>query len=151
MKEKHSKRVDIISLKMVRESSVMYSNRKILSPREAVDLMRYMLEECDREKMIVCCLNTKNEPTNISVVSVGSLNSSIVHPREVFKTAIISNSASVIIAHNHPSGNAEPSKEDINITNRIKESGKIIGIEMIDHIIIGEGNNYTSLKESGLI
>lgn len=151
MKNNHAKCVNIVSLKMIKESSVMYSNRKISTPGEAVDLLRYLLEECDREKMLVCCLNTKNEPTNISVVSVGSLNSSIVHPREVFKTAIVSNSASIIIAHNHPSGNAQPSKEDINITERIKNAGKIIGIEMIDHIIIGEGNNYKSLKEEGFI
>lgn len=151
MKENHAKRVNIVSLKMVKESSVKYSNRTISTPIEAVDLLRDLLEECDREKMLVCCLNIKNEPTNISIVSVGSLNSSIVHPREIFKTAIISNSASIIIAHNHPSGNSKPSKEDITVTQRIKESGKIVGIEMIDHIIIGERNNYTSLKEEGFI
>lgn len=151
MKKEHLKRVDIVSLKMVKESSVMYHNRRISTPEEAVDLLRYLLDECDREKMVVCCLNTKNEPTNISIVSIGTLNSSIVHPREIFKTAIVSNSASIIIAHNHPSGDTKPSREDINITKRIKESGELIGINMIDHIIIGEGYKYTSLKEDGLI
>ena len=151
MKKNHAKRIEIVSLKMIRENSIMYSNRTISTPSEAVNLLRYLLEECDREKMLVCCLNTKNEPTNISVVSVGSLNSSIVHPREVFKTAIISNSASIIIAHNHPSGNSKPSKEDMSITERIKQAGKIIGIQMIDHIIIGENGEYTSLKEEGII
>lgn len=151
MKKYHAKRINIVSLKMVREDSILYANRKISSPNEAVDLLRSLLEDCDREKLIVCCLNLKNEPTDISTVSVGSLNSSIVHPREVFKIAIMSNSASIIVAHNHPSGNVEPSKEDINITKRIKESGKILGIEMIDHIIIGSNNNYKSLKEEGLI
>lgn len=151
MKKYHAKRINIVSLKMVREDSILYANRKISSPNEAVDLLRSLLEDCDREKLIVCCLNSKNEPTDISTVSVGSLNSSIVHPREVFKIAIMSNSASIIVAHNHPSGNVEPSKEDINITKRIKESGKILGIEMIDHIIIGSNNNYKSLKEEGLI
>ena len=150
MKENHAKRVNLVSLKVIKESSVLYSNRRISTPIEAVNLLRNLLEDCDREKMLVCCLNTKNEPTNISVVSIGSLNSSIVHPREVFKTAIISNSASILIAHNHPSGNSTPSKEDINITERIKKSGEIIGIKMIDHIIIGE-NSYTSLKEDGII
>ncbi|MBN1057075.1 JAB domain-containing protein [Clostridium botulinum] len=150
MKENHAKRVNIVSLKVIKESSVLYSNRRISTPIEAVNLLRNLLEDCDREKMLVCCLNTKNEPTNISVVSIGSLNSSIVHPREVFKTAIVSNSASILIAHNHPSGNTTPSKEDINITERIKKSGEIIGIKMIDHIIIGE-NSYISLKEEGII
>jgi len=150
MEVKHSKRVDIVSLKMVKESSISYANRKIASPNDAIDLIRVLLEDCDREKLVVCCLNTKNEPTNISTVSVGSLNSSIVHPREVYKTAIISNSASIIIAHNHPSGNTTPSKEDINITERLKQAGKIIGIELIDHLILGYGE-YLSLKEKGYI
>ena len=81
-------------------------------------------------------MNTKNEPTNITVVSVGSLNKAIVHPREVFKTAILSNAASIMAFHNHPSGDPNPSKEDINITLRLKECGKIMGIELLDHIII---------------
>lgn len=100
--------------------------------------------------LIVCCLNTKNEPTSISTVSVGSLNSSIVHPREVFKTAVMSNAASIIIAHNHPSGDITPSKEDKDITLRLKEAGDIIGIKLLDHIIIGD-RNYLSLKEKGHI
>lgn len=79
------------------------------------------------------------------------MNSSIVHPREVFKLAILGNSASIILFHNHPSGDTTPSKEDINITERIKEAGKIIGIELIDHIILGDENKYTSLKEKGII
>lgn len=147
MKISHSKRVNIVSIKMVKESSILYGNRRITSPKEAVELIRIVLEDSDREKLVVCCLNTKNEPTSISIVSIGSLNSSIVHPREVFKTAILSNSASIIIAHNHPSGDTKPSKEDINVTERIRESGKIIGIEMIDHMIIGGNEKYMSFKE----
>ena len=81
-----------------------------------------MLEDCDRENMVVVCLNTKNEPINISVVSVGTLNSSLVHPREIFKTAILSNSNKILIAHNHPSGKVEPSNED----NKITKSWRII-------------------------
>ncbi|OOM11150.1 JAB domain-containing protein [Clostridium saccharobutylicum] len=150
MKINHAKRIDIVSLKMIKESSMLYLGRRISTPREAIEIVKVLLDCCDREKLIVCCLNTKNEPTNISTVSIGSLNSSIVHPREVFKTAILSNSASIILFHNHPSGDTNPSKEDINITERIKEAGKIIGIEMMDHIILGD-NNYTSLKESGIV
>ena len=151
MKEKHAKRVDIVSLKMIKESSILYADRMISTPREAIEIAKVILEDCDREKLVVCCLNTKNEPTSISTVSIGSLNSLIVHPREVFKTAIMSNSASIILFHNHPSRNTQPSKEDISITERIKEAGKIIGIEMIDHIIIGDNKKYTSLKEEGVV
>lgn len=146
-----SKRVNVVSIKMVKESSILYSKRTISSPSDAVDIAREFLETCDREQLIVICLNTKNEPTTINIVSVGSLNSSIVHPREVFKPAILSNSASIIIAHNHPSGCPNPSSEDINITKRIKESGEILGIKLLDHIIIGDNNNYISIKERGLI
>ena len=150
MSTNHAKRVDIVSLKMIRENSILYGNRRIKSSYEAVGLVKEFLENSDREKLIVCCLNTKNEPTSLSVVSVGSLNSSIVHPREVFKTAVVSNSASVIIAHNHPSGDMRPSKEDLNITERIKQSGEILGIKLLDHLIIGN-EKYLSLKEEGYI
>jgi DNA repair protein RadC len=146
-----AKRVDIVSLKVVKESSILYGNRKISSPGDAVDIGRIMLDGSDREKLLLCCLNTKNEPNSLNIVSIGSLNSSIVHPREVFKLAILGNSASIILFHNHPSGDTTPSKEDINITERIKEAGKIIGIELIDHIILGDENKYTSLKEKGII
>lgn len=146
-----AKRIDIVSLKVVKESSLLYGKRKISSPSDAVEIGRGMLEGSDREKLLLCCLNTKNEPTNLNIVSIGSLNSSIVHPREVFKLAILGNSASIILFHNHPSGDTTPSKEDINITERIKEAGKIIGIELIDHIILGDENKYTSLKEKGII
>ncbi|WP_455819583.1 RadC family protein [Clostridium butyricum] len=150
MKKIHAKRIEIVSLKMVKENSILYANRKIFSPEDGFHILNDLLENSDREKLIVCCLNSKNEPTNISIVSVGSLNNSIVHPREVFKIAIISNSASIIIAHNHPSGNTEPSKEDIAITKRLKECGELIGIKLLDHLIIGS-NCYKSLKEEGVI
>lgn len=150
-KNSHSKRVNIVSIKMIREGSILYNVRNINSPSDAVYLGRYFLEEADREALILCCMDTKNQPVSINVVSIGSLNSSIVHPREVFKVAILSNSYSIILFHNHPSGDTTPSKEDVNITTRIKEAGKLIGIDLVDHIIIGSGNNYTSLKERGLM
>jgi DNA repair protein RadC len=149
-KKKPQKRISIVSIKMVRESSVLYDIRKIGSPEDVVNLGRRFLEEEDREKLIVCCLDTKNQPTAINVVSVGSLNSSIVHPREVFKPAILSNSASIILFHNHPSGDTTPSNEDKLITERISQSGEMLGIKLLDHIIIGD-NSYTSLKEEGIL
>ncbi|MDD3223208.1 MAG: JAB domain-containing protein [Clostridium sp.] len=145
-----AKRVNIVSIKMVREATMLYNIRTINTPKDAVELGRRFLEDSDREQLLVCCLDTKNHPIAINVVSVGSLNSSIVHPREVFKPAILSNADSIIIFHNHPSGDPVPSKEDINVTKRLKESGKIIGIEAIDHIIIGD-NSFCSLKEKGMI
>lgn len=144
------KRIGIVSIKMVREKNILFDIRIIKSPKDAEKLGRMFLENADREKFMICCLNTKNEPTVINIVSVGSINKSIVHPREVFKTAILSNAASIVMFHNHPSGDIEPSNEDVDITNRLKKCGDIIGINVMDHIIIGD-NQYCSFKEKGLL
>ena len=102
-------------------------------------MIKEKIEGLDREQFIIACLNTKNEPTGISVVAVGSLNKAIVHPREVFKTAILSNAASIIAFHNHPSGETTPSQQDIQLTNRLYEAGELLGIKLLDHLIIGDG------------
>lgn len=146
-----AKRVSIVSIKMVRESSILYGGRRINSPAEGAELGRRFLEDLDRERLMLCCLNCKNEPISVSTISIGSLNASIVHPREVFKVAILSNAASIILYHNHPSGDDTPSQEDISITKRLVEAGKIIGISLIDHIIIGKESSYCSLKEKGIL
>lgn len=150
MENKHAKRVDIVSIKMVREGSTKYENRKIETPFDAYVLLKNFLEDSDRERLLVVCLDTKNQPINICTVSVGTLNSSLVHPREVFKTAILSNSNQIMLAHNHPSGISAPSNEDKAMTSRIKDAGVILGIELIDHIIIGS-NEYFSFKENRLM
>ena len=149
-KKQQQKRISIVSIKMARESSVLYDIRKISSPNDAVELGKRFLQEEDTEKLIVCCLDTKNRPTAINVVAIGTLNNSLVHLREVFKPAILSNSASIILFHSHPLGDTTPSNEDKIITDRIKESGEILGIKLLDHIIIGK-NSYKSFKEEGLI
>ncbi len=150
-KKESSKRIDIVTLKMVRDSSILYSPRRLENPLDAADLVRGFLDESDREKFIIICLSIKNEPSCINIASIGSLNSSIVHPREVFKIAFLSNAASIILAHNHPSGQAEPSREDIEMTERLIEAGKILGIQVLDHIIIGSDNSYFSFKEMDMI
>ena len=145
-----TKRINIVSIKMVKESSFLYQTRKILSPKDAYEMIKEQLEGLDREQFIIACLNTKNEPTNITVVSVGSLNKAIVHPREVFKTAILSNAASIMAFHNHPSGETTPSQQDIQLTKRLYEAGELLGIKLLDHLIIGDGS-FTSLKEKGYL
>lgn len=150
-KETSAKRINIVSLKMVKEGSILYHVRKLSSPSDAAGLGRKFLDEADREQVIVCCLDNKNQPVSVNIVSMGTVNSSLVHPREVFKTAVLSNAASIILFHNHPSGDPEPSQEDINITDRIKEAGKILGIELLDHIIIGSENRFISFKEKNMI
>lgn len=123
---------------------------KIASPKDAADLLMEEMRYLKKEYLRVILLNTKNVVMTIKDVSVGSLNSSIVHPREVFTYAVRDSSSSIIICHNHPSGDPSPSEEDINITRRLSESGRILGIELLDHIIIGDGT-FVSLKEKGII
>ena len=149
-KHRASKRIEIVSLRMVREkTSLLYPNRTIRKPEDAAELFRQFIGDCDRESFCILCLNTKNEPTALHQVSCGTLNASLVHPRETFKLAILANSASIIACHNHPSGEPTPSSEDIELTKRLKESGALLGIELLDHIILGDGT-FASLKERGL-
>ena len=148
MSIKGKKRVQVVRIQIVKERNVYYDSKAIKSPEDGYKILREFIGNADREMFIVACLNTKNETMNISVVHIGSLNASIVHPREVFKTAILSNAASIICAHNHPSGHPEPSREDIEVTKRLAEAGKILGIELLDHIVIGD-ERYYSLKEKG--
>lgn len=148
--KKPAKRVNIVSLKLIRENSFLYPERNVKSPEDAYKLLRDFFLDTDREYFVVVCLDTKNQPTAMNVCHVGSLNASIVHPREVFKPAILSNSASVIVAHNHPSGDPTPSREDVEVTKRLAEAGKIIGIDVLDHMVIGR-EDYISLKEKGYL
>ena len=145
-----TKRINIVSIKLVKESSFLYQTLTISSPKDAYEMIKDQLQDLDREQFIIACLNTKNEPTNISVVSVGTLNKAIVHPREVFKTAILSNAASIMAFHNHPSGETTPSQQDIQLTKRLYEAGELLGIKLLDHLIIGDGS-FTSLKENGYL
>lgn len=122
---------------------------RISSPSEAAELVMEDMRYLKKEMLKVIFLNTKNYVMDIKDVSIGSLSSSIVHPREIYTEAIKKCCASIIVSHNHPSGDPQPSSEDISVTKRIAEAGKIIGIELTDHIIIGDGI-YTSMKEKGL-
>ncbi|MGX8124605.1 JAB domain-containing protein [Clostridioides difficile] len=148
---RHSKIVDIVSIKMIKEKSIIYKPRKVSSPKDAYDLFETFMIDSDREKFLVACLNVKNEPVNISIVSIGTISSSLIHPREVMKTAILSNSNSIIVAHNHPSGNIIPSEEDKNITSRLVNVCDMLGIKLLDHIIIGEDDQFFSFKQNSLI
>ncbi|TDM27448.1 DNA repair protein RadC [Macrococcoides caseolyticum] len=144
----HKKKINIVSIQMVKEKVMWYPERKISSPENAAKIMREFVGSSDREVFIVLSMNTKNEPTHIEKVSVGSLNVSIIHPREVFKLAILSNAANIILGHNHPSGHPQPPYEDIEATKHLYEVGKLIGIDGLDHIIFTDDSFY-SLKESG--
>ena len=140
--------VPVYKVQLVREKSVKAYTNSLNSPTEAVDIIRDFIGNIDREIFLVVLVNTKNKLIGINTVSVGSLNASIVHPREVLKPAILANAAGIIIGHNHPSGDPTPSREDLDITKRLGEACEIIGIKLLDHIIVGDGQ-YISFKERG--
>ena len=133
----------------VRVSQYLPNRFKINNPWDVYSYYMEELRYLKKEVFKVILLNTKNEIISDIDVSVGSLNSSIVHPREVFIEALKRRSNAIILMHNHPSGNPDPSKEDIMITKRLNECGKILGINVLDHIVIGDGNYY-SLKENNI-
>ena len=136
----------------VRVELIKEGPEQTLYIKDPSDVARYLSEysKRDREHLLCIYLNTKNRVLGIEVVSIGTLNFSPAHPREIFKGAILASADSIILAHNHPSGDPEPSKDDIEITKRMQKAGKIIGIELLDHVIIGN-NSFVSLKERGII
>ena len=121
----------------------------ISSPADVEGLLRGRIANLDRENFVAVLLNTKNEVLEVSTVSIGTLSAALVHPREVFKPAIRASAAGVVLAHNHPSGKVEPSREDREVTRRLCDASEIIGIEVLDHVILGDG--CFSMKEHGML
>ena len=147
-------KIENVRIKLVRESAGLYCNNYISSPEDAAEIAAKFFEDMssDREIFAVMLLNTKNRVIGINVVSIGSLSASVVHPREVFKAACLANAANIILTHNHPSGDPAPSKEDISITSRLVQAGRLMDIPVLDHIIIGDNTGRSmSFKASDLI
>ena len=145
------KKIDIYKIMMVRDSSSRYEGT-MGSPDEVTRWANMALNmgQLAEEEFWMICLDTKNNVCGVHMVSRGNLNSSIVHPREVFKRALINNAASIIVLHNHPSGNPLPSQNDIDVTRRLKEAGELMGIPLMDHIIIAD-TQHISMKEKFLL
>ncbi|MDD7511977.1 MAG: JAB domain-containing protein [Peptostreptococcaceae bacterium] len=142
-------KLDIVKVKLVPDVP-LYSNKSIDSPEAAIEILAEELSSYDREIFGILNLNIKNKPINFNIVSIGTLDQALVSPRDVFKTTILSNALSFIAIHNHPSGDATPSKDDIKTTKRLCECADILGIRMLDHIICGENKNIYSIgKEIG--
>lgn len=146
--------IQLYKLMMVKEKSVRYEleDRLISRPENAVNLINAIcnLNQCSEEYFYMICLNVKNRVIGVHLISKGTLDTTIVHPREIFKTAILNNASSIMLIHNHPSGNATPSTEDIKMTQRIQQSCEIIGIDLMDHLIVAD-DSYASFKELGLL
>lgn len=130
------------------------ASRKVVNistPEDVQDLLAPRYHGLERELFLVVCLNTKNHILRVAEVSLGSLNASIVHPREVFKMAISCSAASLVVVHNHPSGDPTPSGADIQLTRRLTKAGDLLGIEVLDHVILGPGGDLASLRDLGLM
>lgn len=134
-----------------RMNRITFDDRFVIrSPQDGANYVMEEMRFLSQEHFVCLYLNTKNQVLHKQTVFIGSLNASIVHPREVYKEALKRSAASIICIHNHPSGDPSPSREDIEVTKRLSESGKVLGIELLDHLIIGE-QKYVSLKEKGYI
>ncbi|MEF2246455.1 JAB domain-containing protein [Paenibacillus sp. IITD108] len=146
--------INLYKVKQVKEKGARYDleSKIIRSPQDAYNIITTVLDLENEavEHFGILTLNTKNAIAGVHVISIGTLNTTLVHPREVFKSAILNNAASLVCFHNHPSGCPSPSPEDINLTKKLIEAGSIIGIDVLDHIIVGD-DRFTSLKEDGLI
>lgn len=143
--------LEVVNIRLVKEPSI-YSEKSLDSPQAVVELMAEELFQYDREVLCVLNLKTNGQVINMNIVSVGTIDSSLVSPREVFKSSILSNASSIIAIHNHPSGSIKPSKNDQLITRKLRECGKLLGIELLDHIIIGGTNGKMfSFKEKNML
>jgi len=139
-----------IKILQLKEEYKEYETRpRMDDPQKVYDILKPMFLP-EKEVFFLLSLNTKNGITAIRTISIGSLSANVVHPREVFKAAILDDAAHIIVAHNHPSGDPTPSREDIEITKKLAETGKIMGIDVLDHVIIGDGRHF-SMKEAGHI
>lgn len=142
------------SLRVVKENGGRYDIDKTINNPIAARNLFIEVAELDKrteEVFVMATIDVRNKVTGLFEVSTGTLNSSLVTPREVFKRAILQNAAGIVLGHNHPSGNIDASSDDINITKKLVKSGKILGVNVVDHIIVGHEGNYSSMKEENKI
>ncbi|MGF7009845.1 DNA repair protein RadC [Lachnospiraceae bacterium PF1-22] len=140
-----------VHVQLIKEKS-FYSEERINDPQTAINFIAKELALYDREVLLVLNLSTKLQVINVNVASMGTISAAVISPREIFKASILSNAANIIIAHCHPSGDCTPSEEDIRVTNRLNESGKLIDIPLLDHVIVGGlTESRFSFREAGLL
>ncbi|MDR4483846.1 MAG: DNA repair protein RadC [Nitrospirales bacterium] len=147
-------RIPIIKLSVVRDGSLATQERierKISHSGHAARICREMLQGEDREHFIALHLDSKNKVVSVETIAIGSLATCTIHPREVFKAAIMRNSGRLIVCHNHPSGDPTPSEEDHALTNRLKQAGELLGVPILDHIIVGDEDQYYSFADKGTL
>lgn len=139
-----------VAVRIVKEAPLL-SDKEISSPEDAVRILGDAFQDYDREVVGVVNLRSDNVPINMTIISMGTLDQSLVHPREVLKAAFLSNAASILLFHNHPSGRLEPSKDDIAITGRMQQLCMLAGVPVVDHIILGGNQSYYSFREKKIL
>jgi len=146
-----SKNISIVKLQVIKEGTLNYGIDHVTCSRELAEIGRKFIGDADREIFVLVCLDNKNRISALHIVSIGCLTSSPVHPREVFKVAILSNAASIAFVHNHPSGDPTPSREDIALTMQLIECARLFGIRTLDHVILGDGESYVSFSDQAMM
>ena len=146
MPKKKPYKLDRVAIRMVKEPP-LYSDVPLSNPEAVIKVMRDVFKEYDREVVALVSLKSNLTPVNLNIVSIGAIDQAVIHPRELLKSAILSNAASVLIAHNHPSGDLSPSGPDISMTDRMQQVFSLMGIDIVDHVIIGDNDHYYSFRE----
>ena len=139
--------LELVQIRLITERT-LYSKSMLRSPKDVINFISEEFSTLDREVLGILNLNSQNQVINMNIVSVGTINSALVNPREIFKSSILSNACAIIAIHNHPSGDVLPSKEDILFTSQLVKVGKMLGIEVIDHIIVGEDKYYSFFENN---
>ena len=147
MKELKMGYIPLVRLCLVKEKEVPYRKTVLNTPEMVAEIVNTIVPRADREYVLVVSLDARKRPIGIEVVAVGKLNAVMVSPRDIFKHCIINSADSLVIAHNHPSGEPEPSEEDWNFTKKMKKVGEFLEIPVLDHVIVGEDGKYVSLQE----
>ena len=139
--------IPVYRLQLIRDANWRTVSKHIQGPQDVVGILATYFEYLDREHFVVLSLDTKGRATGMHTVAIGTLDQVAAHPREVFKYAVLMNAASLIAAHNHPSGDPTPSAEDRTLTRRLTQAGNILGIPLLDHVIFGDSGTFTSLSD----
>ncbi len=137
------KNISVVRLEMVKDRTISYGKKQVTGPAELAEIGYELLGKSDKEIFLCVCLNVRNNINAINIVATGSSTGITLLPYEVFKVPVISNSVSIALLHNHTSGNPAPSNEDIRITEKLIEAGKVLGIAVVDHVIVGDGEYYS--------
>ncbi len=143
--------IDIVKIQVVKDGTIEYGKKPISGPQELAELGLKLVKNSDREMFVLICLNTKNYVNCINLVSIGTLDKAVISPKDVIKAALLSNASSIAFVHNHPSGDPQPSPEDISMTNILGKCADLFQIRVLDHVVVVDDGQYLSFLEKGLL